>query len=392
MASALRRMSVLAVAAAVLFASLLLAFPGHWRVMAIEQALLAPWLRPPFLGDGGPASDLLLCYPMGLAISRRGEILVSDRGRDRRGRVIWRIDADGIAHLVAGSGLRGNASENRATAIRFNKPEGMAIADDGSMYVSDGFNHSILLIRVDGGVQRIAGSGVPGFAGDGGPASAALFHRPADIRLDSKGNLYVADVRNHRVRMIDTDGRIATVAGDGKQGFSPDGVLAAEASLDTPWGIAIDSQDRLIIGDGANHRVRRVGTDGRLVTIAGSGAKGFDGDGGPATAARLNFPEGLNYDREGRLYIGDELNNAIRRIELDGSISTLMGTGTPGRAAIGAPARGAPLDDPEAVIVDPQGNLIVTDGNNGRVLRIADDGIVRLLAGRGDTSRCSSRF
>lgn len=364
--------------------------PVAWRV-GVEQLVFRPWLAPAHLGDGGPAADLLLCYPMGLALDAAGDLLVSDRGRDRRGRVVWRIDAEGTARLVAGTGRIGPAREDAARALTLRKPESLAVAPDGTLFLSDGLNHVVLRIAPGGRVTRHAGTGVPGHAGDGGPAADAQLARPADIRLDRQGNLYVADVWNHRVRRVDAAGTITTVAGTGERGFSPDGTPAAQARLDTPWGIAIDGEDRLLVADGGNHRVRRVDADGRLVTIAGSGEPGFDGDGGPATAARLNFPEGLFLAADGALLVGDELNNAVRRVDPAGVITTLMGTGFPGRAQVGGVARASPLDDPESVLDTPAG-VLVADGNNGRVLRIAPNGLVELVAGRSETAPCTPRW
>lgn len=361
--------------------------PGAWQ-LDLGQRVFGRWLSPAFLGDGRPASELLLCYPMGLALNADGELLITDRGRDRRGRVVWRVDAAGIAHVVAGSGRIGTAAETRAGEMTFMKPESLAVAPDGSLFVSDGLNHAVFHLGADGGVTRVAGTGVAGFSGDGGSAAHAQLARPADVRLDRAGNLFIADVRNHRVRKVDSQGRISTVAGTGERGFSPDGTPAIEARLDTPWGIALDAEDRLLIADSGNQRVRRVGADGRLVTLAGSGAPGFGGDGGPATAARLNFPEGLYVAPDGSLVIGDEVNNAVRRVDAAGTITTLMGTGFPGRAQIGGTARVSPLDDPETVLGTPAG-VLVADGNNGRVLRIAGNGIVELVAGRSEIAPCA---
>jgi sugar lactone lactonase YvrE len=359
------------------------------RYDAAEQRVLARWLGPDYLGDGRSASDLLLCNPMGLALDLDGELLISDRGRDRRGRVVWRIDAAGVAHVVAGTGLRGKAAGSRALDLDLDRPEGLAVAPDGSVFLADGFNHVVLRIGRDGSAARYAGTGQPGYSGDGGPAAQAMLFRPADLRLDAKGNLFVSDVRNHRVRVIDPSGQIATAAGTGVAGFSPDGTLAVEARLDTPWGIGLDREGRLLIGDGRNHRVRRVNEDGRLVTLAGSGRRGYDGDGGPALAASFNYPEALSVDESGRLYIGDEWNNAVRVVDANGIVSTVIGTGAPGRAFVGGVARVSPIDDPENVLATPDG-LFVTDGNNGRVLRISPEGILEPVAGRGDTAACGS--
>ena len=370
------------------------AFPDHWRVAAAEQAVLAPWLGPSYLGDGGPAANLLLCYPMGMVVDPNGELLISDRGRGRRGRVVWRVDSAGLAHIVAGTGRRGRATAASAMELSFERPEGLAFAPDGSLYVSDGFNHSVYRIDARGRVTTTAGTGTSGFSGDGGRADRAQLWRPADIRVDHAGNVFIADVQNQRVRKVDSEGRITTVAGTGEKGFSPDGTFAVEARLDTPWGLGLDNQDRLLIADSANQRVRRLESDGRLVTLAGDGRQGYSGDGGPATAASLNFPEGLFMDSSGRLFIGDEWNHAIRVVDADGTISTLLGTGSgaAGRGALEASARGFGLDDPENVLLAPNGDVIVTDGNNGRVVRVGADGNVHLVAGRGETEPCVRRF
>ena len=181
------------------------------------------------------------------------------------------------------------------------------------------------------------------------------------------------------------------MAGTGEAGFSPDGTLAREAKIDTPWGLALDLEDRLLIGDGRNQRVRRIDHNGRLTTIAGSGRQGFDGDGGLATQASLNYPEAMVVDQSGRLFIGDEWNNSVRVVDTDGIISTVIGTGFPGKAQLGGVARVSPVDDPESVLITG-GGLIVSDGNNGRVIRVGDDGMIYLVAGRSETAPCTARW
>lgn len=354
----------------------------------VEQELLQARRGPDSLGEGHPAEQLLLCNPMGLALAADGSLLISDRGRDRRGRVVWRIDATGLARLVAGSGLRGDATQTRARELRLDRPESMALLPDGGLLLSDGFNHVVLRIHPDGRVERFAGTGESGYSGDGCPAVQARLDRPAAVVIDRHGRVYIADVKNERVRMVDASGTITTVVGTGEKGFSPDGTRGTEARLDTPWGIGLDLEDRLLIGDGANHRIRRLETDGTLVTLAGTGIAGYSGDGGPALEARLNYPEAFSAAPDGRLYFGDEWNNTVRVIEPDGTISTVIGLGHPGRAFVGGIAGVSPVADPESVLWTPDG-LIVSDGENGRVLRIDEDGVIHLVAGRSDVESCA---
>lgn len=366
-------------------------FRDHWRVAAIEQWLLTPWLTPEYMGSGEAAVELLLCYPMGLAMDRDGSLLISDRGRNRRGRIIWRVASDGIAQPVAGTGRRGAAAAGAALEADFERPEGLVAMPDGSILISDGLNHTVYRVDSSGDIEPFAGTGVPGFSGDGGLATEAFLHRPADIRSDNNGNVFIADVRNHRIRMVDSTGRISTVAGVGKRGFSGDGTLAIEARLDTPWGIAVDSRNRLIIADSANHRVRRVEADGTLTTIAGSGNQGYDGDGGSAREASLNFPEGLAVSDDGSLYIGDEFNHSVRLVDPAGLIWTVVGTGAAGRGSSGQQAYGAPLNDPQGVLLTPDG-LAIADGNNGRVVTVSESGLLTVTAGRGETQACTDRW
>jgi sugar lactone lactonase YvrE len=360
----------------------------------VQQFLLAPWLSPSYLGDGGPATELLLCAPMGLALDDSGGFYVSDRGRLWRGRVVWLIDANGVAHVVAGTGRQGDAVATEAAEISFGKPEGIALDPHGRLHVADAVRHAIYRIEHDGTVTRIAGtgSGSGGMSGDGGSAVEAQLNRPAEIRFDRKGNLYIADVFNHRIRKVDSEGRISTVAGTGSPGFTADGHLAIEARLDTPWGLGIDQSDRLLIADTGNNRIRRIEQDGTIVTLAGNGLPGFSGNGVPALDASFDAPQAIFVDSEGRLFVGDEHNHAVRVIDIDGTITTLMGIGTRGLAAAGSSAEGSPLNDPENLAVRNDGSVIIVEGRNGRVIRVDPDGTVQHIAGRGEIDDCTSRI
>ena len=338
---------------------------------------------PRWLGDGGPALDLQMFDPMGVVQGPSGDLYVSDRGRERGGRLIWRFDEDGRAHLVAGVGKFGFAeSGERATEAELSGPEGLAFDALGRLHFADTQSHRVLRIEPDSSLTVVAGTGEPGYSGDGGSASRAALHFPADVRIDDEGNIYIADVYNHVVRWVNPAGIIETVAGTGNLGYSGDGGPALEADLNEPWGIFIHpATERLLIADGANNRVREVDEDGIIRTVVGSGEVGYSGDGGPALEARLDSPQSLGFDCTGRMYIGDEHNHVIRVVEPDGTIRTLVGTGTPGRAPDGAVGQEAPLNDPENMHVTCDGTVYVTDGDNARVIEVQPDGTVRRIAG-----------
>ena len=339
---------------------------------------------PAWLGDGAPALDLRLFNPMGIAQGPSGDLYVSDRGRDRGGRLIWRFDENQRAHLVAGVGKFGFAQAGeRATEAELAAPEGLAFDAVGRLHFVDTRSQRVLRIEHDGTLAVVAGTGRKGYTGNGGPADRARLHNPTDVRIDEEGNIYIADVFNHMVRRVDPDGIIETVAGTGTPGYSGDGGPAREADLNEPWGIFIHPvTGRLLIADGANNRVREVDEDGVIRTVVGSGEMGYSGDGGPALEARLDSPQSLGFDCAGRMYIGDEHNHVIRVVEADSTIRTLVGTGTPGRAPDGAVGQEAPLNDPENLHVSCDGTVYVTDGENARVIEVQPDRTVRRIAGR----------
>lgn len=380
-----RALAVLAGAAGLAAVALALEFPLREFARSPAEFIASLRYSPSALGDGGDASQLVLADPMGLAIGACGELYVSDRGRDRVGRIIWRIDPDGTAHRVAGTGRRGKSRDGTgALRASLGGPEGLAIGPGGELHFADAGSHRVLRIEADGRLTVVAGTGRRGFGGDGGPATLALLNNPADIRFDAHGNLYIADVYNHRVRRVTPAGRIETVAGTGTPGFGGDGGPATAAELNHPWGLAVDPfTGHLLIADGDNHRVREVDAEGRIGTRIGAGIPGFAGDGGDARAALFDAPQSLGFDCAGRLYVGDEHNHAIRVVAANGTVTTWLGTGEPGFAADGSAGSAAPLNDPENLLVLCDGALVVTDGDNGRVLRVSPAGVVRNVAGRG---------
>ncbi len=345
------------------------------------------WRSPSDLGDGRNALQVIIEAPMGIAEDASGAIYVSDREH-----LVWKIEPSGTATVLAGTGRTTGpsglpASRTPARDVDLASPEGLMIEPDGDILLADSYNHSVVKIDSDGYLTRIAGNGSKGFNGDGKPATESSLFFPHDVRIDSKGNIYIADAMNHRIRKVDGDGILTTVAGTGVPGYSGDGGLAVHAQLNTPYGILLDRDDNLLIGDSENHVIRRVGSDGIIRTIAGSGQRGYDGDGGPALSAKFDAPQSMAIDSQGRIYIDDEHNNAIRVLDLDGTVRTLVGTRGPGFSGDGGPAHLAQIADPENILIRRDGSVLITARDNSRVRAISPDGVISTFAGRGPTRR-----
>jgi hypothetical protein len=219
-------------------------------------------------------------------------------------------------------------------------------------------------------IATVAGTGTAGYSGDGGQAMAATLRRPFSVAVDAAGDLFIADDRNNVVRKVDTNGVITTVAGNGAAGHTGDGGPATAATLNNPVGLAVDAAGDLFIADAGNNVVRKVGTNGVITTVAGTGVSGVSGDGGPATAATLNGPQGVAVDAAGDLFIADAGNNVVRKVAPGGVITTFAGTGVASYSGDGGPATAATLDFPEGVAVGSAGNLFVADTDNSVVRRI----------------------
>lgn len=355
------------------------------------QNLFHPAIGLAERGDGGPKEAILLLNPMGLDEDREGNLFIGERGlsdlegKGRGGRVIWKIDGRGRAQVIAGTGRRG-PSRASVPALESNlgSVEGLRVDGAGRIYFADPWNHVILRVERDGMLTLVAGTGRSGFNGDGVPAVEADLNEPYDVALDLRGNVYIADYGNHRIRMVDTDGMIHTIAGTGAPGYDGDSGPATQARLRGPYNVQAGPEDRIYIADSLNHVIRRVDHDGTITTVAGVGQPGYAGDGGPARSARLDTPQALAFDGLGRLIISDEHNHALRIVGSDGRISTLVGTGRAGYAEEGTPIAEAPLNDPEFMLVRQDGSILICDRRNSRVLELADDGLVRSFAGRGE--------
>ena len=344
---------------------------------------------PGFSGDGGPATAAQLIGPSGVAVDATGNIYIADRNTQQ----IRKVGIDGNISTVAGGGNpnSGIGDGGPATAAQLSGPSSVAVDAAGNIYIADTFNNRIRKVDVGGNILTIAGTGTSGLSGDGGPATAAELHWPRNVAVDARGNLYIADNDNHRIRKVSTTGTISTAAGKGNIG---DGAAATAARL-TPSDAVLNSQGNLYIADTFNHRIRRVDVDGNIATVAGTGTKGYNYDGGPATEARLDYPRGVAIDSVGNLYIADTSNNCIRKVDVDGNISTVAGaedigyllrSGSgcrPGLGGDGVPAIAAELNWPSNVAVDAEGNLYIADTFNHRIRKVDVDGNISTVAGAG---------
>ncbi len=272
-----------------------------------------------------------------------------------------------------------------ATLAKLNLPMAMAIDKVGNIYIADERNSAIRKVDNAGIITTVAGNGIFDYAGDGGPATAAHLSNVAGLAIDANDNLYVADEVNNRIRKIDRNGRITTIAGNGKMGYSGNGKAATLAALYYPIGVAVDAVGNVFFADAGNNAVRCITKDGIINTVAGTGAGGYTGDGGPASAARLSHPTGVAIDPGGDLYIADEKNNVIRKVSpaRGGKISTIAGTGKPGYGGDNGPARNASLNNPTGIAADSAGNLYIADYNNNRIRKIDAAGSMTTVAGTG---------
>lgn len=343
----------------------------------------------PFGGDGGPATAAQLSRVLGFAFGPSGTMYIAEADNHRVRRVTPPTSTLELTTL-AGTGVPGYTGEGTASVSALNFPSGVAVDASGNVFVSDSSNHRIRRVTPAGAMTTYGGTGTQGYVGDGGPATAARLNTPRGVAVDAAGNVYVADYANHRVRRIRAStGVISTIAGTGIAGFSGDGGVATNARLYHPAAVAVDAAGNVYIADQHNMRVRRVAAATNVITtIAGNGTPGTFGDGGPAVFAQLNYPQGVAVDGSGNVYIADTYNSRIRRINPAGTITTVAGRATPvGEAAFageGEPATSAALNYPCGVAVDAAGNVYIADTLNRRVRKLTiATGILRTIAGNG---------
>jgi uncharacterized repeat protein (TIGR01451 family) len=390
-------------------------------------------------GDGGPAIAATIASPRGIAVDASGNIYLANVGNDSIRKV---AAATGIITRVAGNGVSGYSGDGGAAInAQLNSPEGVALDSFGNIYIADAGNHRVRRVwAVNGIITTIAGNGIWGYSGDGGPATAAQLYFPRAVLVDASGNVLIADNRNSRIRRVSAgtimtlagngglgsagdggpaisaqlyyasalatdgagnlyvadntkirkvssdDGYISTVAGNGTSGYFGDGGPAANAQARNPFGVALDGGGNLYIADPANHVVRKVmSATGTISTIAGNGTRGFSGDGSSAASSQLNYPQGLVVDGAGNLYIADYDNNRVRKITAGtGAITTVAGNGDFGPSGDGGPAISAALNGPSGLALDGSGNLYIADTRSGRIRRISiATGVITTVAGNG---------
>jgi uncharacterized protein (TIGR03437 family) len=330
-----------------------------------------------FSGDGSQAAKAQLANPWSVCVDAGGNVYVADQMNFR----IRKISSDGTISTVAGDGLLSYSGDGGLAAkAQLDGPQGVAMDAAGDLYIADTQNNAVREVSASGVIATIAGTGIAGLSGDGGQAAAAQLNKPQGVAVDTAGNLYIADTLNNRVRQVSPGGVIATVAGTGVAGSSGDGGPAGNAQLNRPQGLAVDTAGNLYIADVNNSLIRRVAPDGTIHVVAGTGISSYAGDGGPATAAFLNGPEGVAVDSAGNLYIADTGNNRVRLVSPNGVISTIAGTGAAGHSGDGGPAVIAQIASPGSVAVDAAGNLYIGDSST-RIRKVSPDGTIVTITG-----------
>ena len=355
---------------------------------------------PGYSGDGGPATSAELFSPAGVFVDSAGNIFIADSNNDRVREV---VAATGVIKTVAGTGTAGYSGDGGpATSAELNLgtngqfPMGRILVDSaGNIIIVDSYNHRVRkIVAATGVINTIAGTGTPGYSGDGGPAISAELNQPFDVSVDSVGNIFISDTGNSRIReVVAATGVIETSYGNGMLSYSGDSGLATNAALLYPSGVSADSNGNIFIADSGNLRIREVvAATGEIQTVAGNGMGGYSGDGGPATSAAI-APSDVFVDSFGNLFLSDLGNFRIREVAAaTGVIQTVAGNGTNGYSGDGGPATSAQLNYfPDfclqqcgGIFVDSAGNLFISDTGNSRIREVlAATGVIQTVAGNG---------
>jgi RHS repeat-associated protein len=309
--------------------------------------------------EGVPAVTAWLRSASGIDIAADGSIFITEGENNYQ---VRKVNPDGLIYTVAGNGVPGFGGDGGpATQAYVSQPKDVAVAPDGSFYIADSSNNRIRKVDRNGIISTVAGNESKGYAGDGGPAVQAQLFSPSGLALAPDGSLYIADSANNRIRKLDGNGIISTVAGSGSAGYGGDGGMAIQAKLSNPTKIALGPDGSLYIADSNNQRIRKVGNDGVITTVAGIGQAGYEGDGGPAILAKLNSPAALTVGADGSLYIADRSNFRIRKVGPDNVITTIAGNGQRGSSGDGGPTVQAQLYNPSDIALGPDGALFIAN-------------------------------
>lgn len=320
--------------------------------------------------DRVPAVEAKLFDPFAVDFDKAGNMYIVEM----QGFRVLRVDPKGLLTVIAGTGAKGFGGDGGpASKAQFDGMHHLIVAPDGDLFISDTWNNRVRRLDLkEGVVTTFAGTGQKGFSGDGGPAAKAQFGAMYCAAIDSKGaRMFVADLDNRRIRAIDMKtGAVTTVAGNGQKGVPADGAVAKEAPLSDPRAVAVDSKGRVYVLERGGHALRVVEADGRIRTVAGTGRKGFNGDGGDALKAEMNGPKYLTVDGDDDVLIVDSENHAIRKYQpRDGKIVRVAGSGKKGSGGVGGPADKIELNRPHGVTVHSTG-IYISDSDNHRVLKI----------------------
>jgi uncharacterized protein (TIGR03437 family) len=337
--------------------------------------------KPPasgYSGDGGSATSATLDDPRGIVTDPSGVVYFCDR----ENHAVRKIDLNGTITTIAGTGVPGYNGDNiPGNTAQLNTPWRVTLDPAGNLYIADSGNDRIRKLTPSGIITTVAGSGQPGYSGDGGPATSATLRIPEQAELDAFGNMFIADSGNNVIRKVDTSGVITTVAGTGygagignstgTGAYSGDGGPATKAELNLPISVAVDAAGDIFISDQANNVIRKVSPSGTISTVAGISTEfGYAGDGGPATSAVFAYPAGIALDTAGDLYITDVNNNMLRVLLANGTMQRVAGNGTAGFAGDGGPALSAELDSLRQVAVGTFGDIYIADSFNNALRKL----------------------
>ena len=359
-------------------------------------------------GDGGLASEALLSGPQAVAVDAAGNVFIADWNNRR----IRRVNPGGRIDTIAGRIDRQHVVVQAGATADLTLPCDVTVTPQGHLLVVEqGTRRLRALVPHQPTASPLvtpkvvkyqppaparplpppltgvliadvfAGDGNPGYDGDGGHRLSVQFAAPRGIAVDDAGRVLIADAGNHRIRRIDLDGRVWTVAGTGIPGFSGDGSDATTAQLNRPHHVVVDSDGSLFIADAGNFRVRRVSPQGRIDTVVGGNAPGSSGDGGPAVLALLREPVGVALDGLGRLYVVDAPDHRVRRVDVNGNINTIAGTGTRGASGNGGAGTEASVGFPQRVVIDSAGDVLISQLQAGVVRRLDEDGVIEIATG-----------